>query len=239
MPNEKKSLVTKLSEIMRSVERIPKNGFNAHFQYKYATEADVADHCREFLADHHVLMTADVESTEQLGDVCRMHIRFTFHDGDSDEKISFVHIADGQDKQDKAPYKALTGAVKYALMKTFLIPTGDDPERDEPATKAKKQEPEKLPNAQDTKLDWTAPATEAQRKKLYAKIREAGIPDADIPGLLSAIAGRTIASSSELTKGDASKAIDVLCAPLELKKHWPPVSAAEDKPYTQDDGLPF
>ena len=31
--------------------------------------------------------------------------------------------------------KVMTGALKYALMKTFLIPTGDDPERDETAKK--------------------------------------------------------------------------------------------------------
>jgi hypothetical protein len=29
-----------------------------------------------------------------------------------------------------AAYKAMTGALKYFLMKTFLIPTGDDPEAD-------------------------------------------------------------------------------------------------------------
>ncbi len=29
---------------------------------------------------------------------------------------------------DKGTYKAITGATKYALMKTFLLETGDDPE---------------------------------------------------------------------------------------------------------------
>ena len=36
----------------------------------------------------------------------------------------------GDDGADKGLYKAYTGAVKYFLMKTFLIPTGDDPEAD-------------------------------------------------------------------------------------------------------------
>lgn len=245
MPTEKKSLVTKLSEIMQSVERIPKNGFNAHFQYKYATEADVADHCRKLMADHHVLMTADVETVDQIGDLCRMHIRYTFHDGESDEKITFVQIADGQDKQDKGPYKALTGGVKYALMKTFLIPTGDDPERDEPQTKSKattKQSPEQLPNDRDE----NPPTTEAQRKKLYAVIKEAKVPDPDIKGLLSAIAGRPIQTSGELTKRDASYAIDIISTPAKLNKYYPPAQTATpqtDEPqdatdYT-DDEIPF
>lgn len=40
-------------------------------------------------------------------------------------------IGEGMDTGDKAIYKAITGAQKYVLMKTFLIPTGDDPELEE------------------------------------------------------------------------------------------------------------
>ena len=35
---------------------------------------------------------------------------------------------EGADPGDKAPYKALTGALKYALLQSFLLATGDDPE---------------------------------------------------------------------------------------------------------------
>ena len=34
----------------------------------------------------------------------------------------------GIDAGDKAPYKAMTGALKYALLQSFLLATGDDPE---------------------------------------------------------------------------------------------------------------
>jgi hypothetical protein len=34
----------------------------------------------------------------------------------------------GLDVGDKAPYKAMTGALKYALLQSFLLATGDDPE---------------------------------------------------------------------------------------------------------------
>jgi hypothetical protein len=36
----------------------------------------------------------------------------------------------GLDSGDKAPYKAMTGALKYALLQSFLLATGDDPEAD-------------------------------------------------------------------------------------------------------------
>ena len=35
---------------------------------------------------------------------------------------------EGADVGDKAPYKAMTGALKYALLQSFLLSTGDDPE---------------------------------------------------------------------------------------------------------------
>jgi hypothetical protein len=49
---------------------------------------------------------------------------------DSDEILSVPSYGEGRDSGDKAPYKALTGALKYALIQTFLIATGDDPEEE-------------------------------------------------------------------------------------------------------------
>ena len=73
-----------------------------------------------------------------------------------------------EDAGDKGIYKAIAGAQKYALMKVFMIPTGDDPEADEgvdernhkaptkptPAPKQEKQ-PEKQ-EKQEKPMDWTA-----------------------------------------------------------------------------------
>ena len=150
---------------MESVERIPKNGHNTFHNYRYATEADVSDHCRKLMAEHHILMTIDVETIEQLDDICRMRIRYTFHDGDSEAIISFALVSDGQDKQDKGPYKAITGGVKYALMKTFLIPTGDDPEKDTEKDTESRQT-KYTPNPAKSATDANPDADAATRKKL-------------------------------------------------------------------------
>lgn len=37
-------------------------------------------------------------------------------------------IGQGRESDDKGLYKAMTGALKYALRQTFFVPTGDDPE---------------------------------------------------------------------------------------------------------------
>ena len=43
--------------------------------------------------------------------------------------------SEGIDKGDKAGYKAFTGALKYYLADTFMVATGDDPEKESPETK--------------------------------------------------------------------------------------------------------
>ncbi len=135
--SEPKKLAAKLAEVMAEVKYIQKRGKNAFHGYKYATEADVADKVREALSARNIILVPDVVSQEtrqittKKGNtefIDTLKIRFTFYDGDSDQTISFHMIGSGQDAGDKAAYKAITGAEKYALMKTFLIPTGDDPE---------------------------------------------------------------------------------------------------------------
>ena len=44
-------------------------------------------------------------------------IQVTFVDADSGERFSSNFYGDGSDHDDKGVYKAITGALKYALMK--------------------------------------------------------------------------------------------------------------------------
>jgi hypothetical protein len=134
-----KQLVKKLAEVMMQVKYIPKNGYNEFNRYKYATEADVNEKVREELAKRNIIMIPSVKSHQIREHVNRkgnteyiatVEVEFTFMDGDTGETISFTTYGEGQDAGDKGTYKAITGAQKYALMKAFMIPTGDDPEAD-------------------------------------------------------------------------------------------------------------
>ena len=135
----KKNLVMKLAEVMQEVKYIQKRGFNSFHKYKYATESDVAEKVREELASRHIMMIPNVvsqstrEHTNAKGKteyIATITMEFRFIDGESGEEISFHSVGEGQDSGDKAVYKGITGAQKYALMKVFMIPTGDDPEAD-------------------------------------------------------------------------------------------------------------
>lgn len=138
----KLSLAGKLAEVMAAVTHVPKNGSNNFHNYKYATEADIVAAVRKEMASRRLIMIPSVVNTEwskvarrQGGEdrLCTLTMRFTIHDGDSGEEMSFNMVGEGQDPGDKAVYKAETGATKYALLKLFLIPTGDDPEHEEKA----------------------------------------------------------------------------------------------------------
>ncbi len=132
-----KGLVKKLSQVMGAVERVPKNGHNDFHGYDYSTEADIVGAVRMAMSERQLMMVpyvgqvtwADVPrkngGTEKL---CTVHVRFDLMDAESGESLSFPMIGQGTDGGDKGFYKALTGATKYALLKLFLIPTGDDPE---------------------------------------------------------------------------------------------------------------
>jgi hypothetical protein len=64
---------------------------------------------------------------------CSMTVRFVNVDEPS-EWIDVESFGYGLDDQDKGPGKAMSYAVKYALLKTLGLETGDDPDEDQVTT---------------------------------------------------------------------------------------------------------
>jgi hypothetical protein len=127
-------LAAKLAEVMAAVDRVPKNGHNTHFNYDYATEADIAAAVRQELAKRHIMILPSVVSHDRQGDLTTLGMEFLIVDGESGESFSRPWLGSGSDKQDKGAYKAMTGGEKTFLLKMFLIPTGDDPENESDGT---------------------------------------------------------------------------------------------------------
>jgi hypothetical protein len=128
--NHKAALFKKIAEVMGKVERVPKNGYNSFHKYQYVTESDLIESVRKFMAEAGLVVFNNVEKYEIDGELATVTIKFTLACTDTGETVESIMIGQGQDKGDKAFYKAYAGATKYFLMKTFLIPTGDDPEKD-------------------------------------------------------------------------------------------------------------
>jgi hypothetical protein len=227
-------LAAKLSQIMGTVDRIPKNGRNDFHGYYYATEADVAEHVRKLLTEKNIIMISDMKECEQFGEITRVKIRFTFYDGDSDETISFCVFGDGHDKLDKGVYKAFTGAEKYALMKTFLIPTGDDPEGDSGRKGPSQKQPArpKPTQPQTGKGKSTKPLSDAQKGKIFAEGGQLGWTDDQTKDKIAEMYdGRSI---KDLSVAEASAFIKYLMEENERMAGLPP-----DYPPPGDDEIPF
>ena len=158
-----KSLASKLAEIVKLVERVAKRGRNDFHKYDYATEADVLEAVRGGLADRNLMIVPRVvgehvtEVTRQGKDarfITRVDMVFTIIDGDSDAVLECPWKGWGEDSGDKGGYKAITGADKYFLLKLFLLPTGDDPEREK--VKGKSRKADQRPDQTDQRAEEPA-----------------------------------------------------------------------------------
>ncbi len=130
------NLRQKLAEVRRRIGYIQKRGHNERFNYSYVTAADIAGSVGDILSELGVVVIPRLEeisyeSAVGRGEATRMArvvMAYTFADVDSGEEIVAKVAGQGLDPGDKAPYKAMTGALKYALLQSFLLATGDDPE---------------------------------------------------------------------------------------------------------------
>lgn len=133
------ALFRKLAEVMGEIGYVEKRGRNDFHKYDYVTEADLVEAVRAKLAERHVALIPSVQAISERpyktdrgkeSVVTTVTIAFAFVDGETGAMYRTEWAGQGDDPADKGLYKAYTGAVKYFLMKTFLIPTGDDPEGD-------------------------------------------------------------------------------------------------------------
>lgn len=133
----------KLAQLMGLIPMVQKKGRNDFHGYNFAKESDLVEVVRPLLSVYGIFFHWTIIERRQGGVILRegaresrteILIRFKFIDGVSGVATEPQELwADGDDPIDKGIYKAMTGAVKYALMKTFLIATGDDPEADKAA----------------------------------------------------------------------------------------------------------
>ena len=179
-PAPKLSLIGKLCRIMAAVDHIEKKGRNKEQGYDFVRESDVKAELRSLFAKENVWPSPDVEDASYVefptksGGVmhfCRLKVRITFEDGDSGETRSCRVMGEAMDSGDKASNKALTAAVKVALLQSMLIPTGDDTEND--------PKPEKHAARPQATAPASAPASAMDPRvaaKWVAAFAAAGVP---------------------------------------------------------------
>src|SRR5512142_1623272 len=136
-------LAAKLQKILAAVGTVEKKGHNRAQNYDFVRETDLVDKVRPLMAELGVFLNLDVVDHEiREGNTTSsgskmfltiIKVAGTWIDTQTGDvwNIPSHFIGYGADTGDKGAYKAMTGAEKYFLFKSFLVSSGDDPEADE------------------------------------------------------------------------------------------------------------
>lgn len=129
------NVVERMSLVMRDVEHVGKSGDNREQHYKFRPVDEFINALNPALVRHGVVVTPKVltrdsferdrRRNDQIIGVTRvveMLVEFTFHAPDGSTLVT-VTAGEGADVADKATNKAMAGALKYAIMQTFMVPT--------------------------------------------------------------------------------------------------------------------
>ena len=236
------SLASKLAYITGQMARIPKEGFNKAQSYKFVRESDVAEKVSALLAEKSIYLHQTVrqhQMTElyktQSGNMmwlCEVVMEFQFIDGGTGEASPIAtFVGHGADTGDKGIYKAMTGAEKYFLMKTFLVSTGDDPEADEKVDRAVAASgaaagPRVVRGTQTgvERGGKSETVTEAQVKEMSRLTKAAGLTVVTLIPVINKILGKSLPTDlssaklreflASLSSEDGGKLISVLASPF-------------------------
>jgi hypothetical protein len=130
------SLYAKLARVMGEIGELEKKGRNDNFNYAFIRDVDVANALRPLLAEEGVAMLVGMDNIEQqrvtsgsgnegLHTLASMSV--TFADGETGATVTVPWYGEAIDYQDKGVNKCATAGLKFALLKTFLIGSEDDP----------------------------------------------------------------------------------------------------------------
>lgn len=139
MDNPKAKLFAKILRVQQSLQPLEKSGRNDFHRYSYTTAGDVLLPVQRACNEHGLVIVADVIDTKINPEraAAEVIVRLTVFDSETGESYSITapgysedwSYKDNKPVGDKAIYKAVTGATKYAVRSFFCLPSEDDPER--------------------------------------------------------------------------------------------------------------
>lgn len=139
-----KNLFQRIHAIMNDVRRLQKDKQvgSGGYAYKAVSEESVVTHIRKAMLRHGVVMfpieqqhrlddhvRADRNGASTIVSMSTVDVRYKLANVDDMSQYEIIASSGtGVDPQDKGVGKAMTYSFKYALLRTFMIPTGADPD---------------------------------------------------------------------------------------------------------------
>lgn len=129
-----RNILQRMLEVMKKVDYVQKEK-KAGMQYTIVSHDKVTALIRPHLVEAGIIYYPAHTTLHQDGNRTEMLVTMRFVNADNPADFIETQTAGyGVDSQDKGPGKAMSYAVKYALLKAFGLETGDDPDEDQKAT---------------------------------------------------------------------------------------------------------
>lgn len=181
------NIYQKINEVMKNIEYLTKDD-KVEFgttKYKAISEEKVTTAVREQLVKQGIVIIPVKQESENkelirteksVNMLTSVHVKYRIQNiDDINDFIEVESNGTGVDTQDKGVGKAMTYAYKYMLLRTFAIPTGEDPDKISSAETDKKVEKE-VNNAKINKTKLNA---------LNSSIENHKIPDIEVEKVLN------------------------------------------------------
>ena len=166
----------KILNIMSRVKYLAKDDTVAfgNTKYKALSEEKVTTLMRaEMVTEGLIVYPVDMTWTRE-GNISHVDVKYRIVDTDDNSFIEVVSCGDGYDTQDKGAGKAMTYAFKYMWLRTFAIPTGDDPDKGSSDEIDANEAMEKVK---------TMPISQVKIDALVVKCNEAGVDVNKLKGM--------------------------------------------------------
>ena len=126
------NIYQKISEVMKDVQYLCKDD-HVKFgttDYKAVSEEKVTSTVRESLLKNGIVIVPVEQTHSREGTLSTVDVSYRIQNIDDIEDFIIAKSSGtGADTQDKGVGKAMTYAYKYLLLRTFAIPTGNDPDK--------------------------------------------------------------------------------------------------------------
>lgn len=170
-----------MSKVMKDIGPVTKDQTNTIQNFKFRGIDQFVNALHPALVRHGIFLTTDVvEEKHELKEVTRsngktgvdkhvhLKVRYTFWAPDG-SSVSSTLAAEGLDSGDKATNKALSAALKYALIQTFMIPTTDMEDGDSSSPEIGATKTSKVSNVESSSVSSSSATSVSTKRSSFKK----------------------------------------------------------------------
>jgi len=127
-----KNIYQRINAVMTEVDYIQKGEKKVAGQYRYVSHDQVTAALHGPMTKNGIACIPTIMEMKQDGNRTEVKLDVAFINTDNPtDRFSVVYYGYGIDTSDKGIGKAVSYGFKYALLKTFCLETGDDPDQDQ------------------------------------------------------------------------------------------------------------